>query len=131
MPEEMKLKSCPFCGGNDVISHKGSRQRMCMKCGAEGPEAKSRNDSDGLWNRRTPEPGTSIIHWNRYDGTTETLPGAVRRCLVVHPASSRVNVLFISPIDRATWVNTEDSVFKKKIQIGDQWAYLPTPEGMP
>ena len=109
-----------------------------MGCGAEGPEAKSRQGADALWNRRTPEPGTSVIRWTRYDGTPETLPNDNPNM----PISG--DVLFIRqdkgftkiPLSGELYFNDEgnpcwkDGMTYWELEKGDLWAYIPTPEGM-
>ena len=118
--KEIPLIQCPFCGSNDIVSQRGNQQRMCMGCGAEGPEAKSRQGADALWNRRTPEPGTSVLRWTRYDGTPETLPESGREILC-YDGNGRYLGNYIRGEEMFLCVNI-DRVF---------WAYLPKPpEGM-
>ena len=129
--KEIPLIQCPFCGSNDIVSQRGNQQRMCMGCGAEGPEAKSRQGADALWNRRTPEPGTSVLHWTRYDGTKETLPDRASRVLL----STDRDKLYA---DEAFFMIFSDGSVAwqpgngKDIKpvVGDLWTHWPTPESM-
>ena len=52
-----KLERCPFCKATQVYLHIRSDPRYvqvrCGRCGAEGPEAMSVDESIGKWNRNT------------------------------------------------------------------------------
>jgi Lar family restriction alleviation protein len=121
MSEE--LKKCPFCGGEAAMRHleNVSFYVVCTKCNA-GIETYSDKDAAiAAWNRRAPEPGTSVIRWTRYDGTAETLPEECEPVLV--RIRGRVHVQ-----------KREEDVWERmgqEIRCGDLWAYLPEPpEGM-
>ena len=53
MTAERELKSCPFCGGRDIIvpAQRATFAR-CLTCEAEGPYAKTQTDGAATWNRR-------------------------------------------------------------------------------
>ncbi len=55
MSEEIKLKPCPFCGGNDVVAEETytSGYVRCRGCGAEGGFRYSHDEAVAAWNRRT------------------------------------------------------------------------------
>ncbi len=123
--KEIPLLQCPFCGSNDIVSRRGNQQRMCMGCGAEGPEAMSRQGADALWNRRAPEPGTSVIRWTRYDGTPETLPDAGKDCIVFRDGDryyAHFDFVKWKTQGRKSWIDNDQP------KVGDEWAYTPTPE---
>ncbi len=49
----MKLKSCPFCGGEDLgESSKKNPFVDCMECSATGPTGQNPEHGDTLWNIR-------------------------------------------------------------------------------
>jgi Lar family restriction alleviation protein len=51
MTEE--LKTCPFCGGTDIMSFDtGAHWVSCQTCGAEGPVVDDREDAVAKWNER-------------------------------------------------------------------------------
>lgn len=51
-----ELKPCPFCNKLDITTRKGARtQMMCIRCGAEGPDAATRAEAVALWNTRPVE----------------------------------------------------------------------------
>ena len=125
--KEIPLLQCPFCGSNDIVSRRGNQQRMCMGCGAEGPEAKSRQGADVLWNHRTPEPGTSVIRWTRCDGTPETLPNEDVYVFVRKGSGSFPAMRIYTNFKEFIWKMYDGWI---DIEIGDLWAYLPIPEGM-
>ena len=99
--DRLMLKRCPFCGGEAVLIENdgvdGYASIHCYECvistgGRYGrTKSKARKYAISVWNRRTPEPGTSVIRWQRYDGTPETLPDAGKDCIVFRrmPATSR------------------------------------------
>ena len=90
---EMVLKPCPFCGGEafstnvydfevrlnrntSAFSSPDLHRISCPRCRCasvtacgEGDAEYAKRYAEVLWNRRTPEPGTSVITWHRYDGT--------------------------------------------------------------
>ena len=48
-----KLKPCPFCGENlTAIARSYNVYRICVACGARGPEASTIEEANRLWNNR-------------------------------------------------------------------------------
>ena len=75
------------------------------------------------WNRRAPEPGTSVIRWTRYDGAPETLPKETELVLWDN------EVCLLSHSETGLFWHYRERY--KNVTIGDVWAYLPTPpDGM-
>ncbi len=70
------------------------------------------------WNRRTPEPGTSILRWTRYDGTPETLPEEGKEIIV------KGEKFLPFCLWEGHWIDCTDS-FARDFNVGDEWAYLP------
>ncbi len=62
------------------------------------------------------DPTVSIIRWTRYDGTKETLPAS---------RMQKGRILYFEDGDKRADVGFPPDFFFK---IGDEWAYLPTPE---
>jgi len=63
----VKLKPCPFCGGEAVEYQEFRFSVVCTVCGAFGPDhdgltpdIKMENCTDA-WNRRTPEGGEVVF----------------------------------------------------------------------
>lgn len=74
------------------------------------------------------EPGTSVIHWTRYDGSPETLPLWNTQLLLVGIDSVCIGY-YSRKADSQSWVSDEGDL--QDVEIGDLWAYLPSPpEGM-
>lgn len=74
-------------------------------------------------NLHTPEPGTGVVRWVRFDGTPETLPW------------KHMNVIMVREKDTALvhlnafgnkWFSTSAGVFVD-VEIGDVWSYCPEP----
>lgn len=116
-----ELKPCPFCGCEaKTFMFLDETMVMCSSCGVSGV-----GKTIEAWNKRIPEPNTSVIRWTRYDGKEETLP---EKCtdVIVNDISG-----FKYPAYRFF-----DSMYWKcfhccrNISIGDMWAYIPTREGM-
>ena len=130
MFEEVTLKPCPFCGKRAKMRRDNYEVRYRATCEdydcfAGGIWYYKELDAIDAWNRRTPEPGTSVVRWVRYDGTTETLPEIVDRCshyVLLNDGIDRLGVW----MKRIIWVQAD-----RQPSIGDVWAYLPEPpEGM-
>lgn len=137
---EMVLKPCPFCGGEAYLDDSTDNSNllpfgtflgsgptvriMCLdhKCIGHEPHmlfVSDKTEAIAAWNRRTPEPGTSVVRWVRYDGTPETMPDEDRAVMV-----SSWDGFGISVVDNP--VEAEEIIC-----TGDLWAYLPEPpEGM-
>lgn len=129
------LKLCPFCAGNAAIGGDDARYRVhCVICYAA---AWGRDEAEAVtaWNRRTPDhsgeatnppdPMTSVVTWTRYDGRKETLPPILKRVLVKDARHAmRFAVLNIWLVDDLVW---DDVRGLEYAQIGDLWAYMPTP----
>lgn len=140
--EEVELKPCPHCGSE--AKSKGMNCRVgfrviCRRCGANIRKLDPRKDVVAAWNRRTPEPGASVVRWIRYDGTPRTLPDEAELVLVYRLLTNnlryRYTMCFIASYmfarnKGAVWlVNDKFSLIEccglEKIHIGDIWAYLP------
>jgi len=49
----MKLKKCPFCGGEaEIINTMGEYWCMCDQCGANSKMTASKKETKRLWNKR-------------------------------------------------------------------------------
>ncbi|MCD8349588.1 MAG: hypothetical protein LUC93_03155 [Planctomycetaceae bacterium] len=72
----------------------------------------SRDDAIEAWNRRTPEPGTSVVRWVRYDGTEKSKPPSSTRVLVYEPNN---------------WIHIERFKSTNHPQLGAFWSVLPEP----
>lgn len=55
------LKSCPFCGADDVLLYKGAGRggvrRVLCDCGCCGALAYSEKEAVAAWNRRVEDEG--------------------------------------------------------------------------
>lgn len=62
MTDEIKLKSCPFCGSNDVTMYEvyPSSYARCRVCGAEGGLRDSHDEAAAAWNSRTDAKGLVV-----------------------------------------------------------------------
>ncbi len=132
---KMLMKPCPSCGNNNKsimiygYNHAGLGRTnhwfKCGKCGFTTRDQDSKELAAIAWNRLTPEPATSVIRWNRYNGNPKTLPEEVALVL-----------LYRGPFRYLTFGAWREGSFiwdaptKKNVEIGDLWAYLPTPEGL-
>lgn len=136
-----ELKPCPFCGGEAIeveYEADNSRHIRCGVCHSETTAMHISRPEEAVttWNRRTPEPGTSVIRWTRYDGTQETLPKAGKIVFIIPIGMSMLPVTTI--YNGAEWeINMTTPHDKKPCYMtkmpakGDIWAYLPNPpEGM-
>ena len=45
-----KIKACPYCGGDGIVSYFYLSYVRCTSCGAFGPEADTKDDAILLWN---------------------------------------------------------------------------------
>ena len=128
MPGEVKLKLCPFCRGEGSIYGIGADGHTvkCRECLASiGCYHHSPKEAVAAWNRRAPEPGTSVVRWVRYDGRPETLPEIIgsRSRAVVFMGKQDMLVVWMKKIQ---WFSAD-----REPKVGDLWAYLPEPpEGM-
>ena len=52
MSKPIKLKSCPFCGGERVEYEPTRDSVYCLDCEALGPAYSSKDDAIAAWNRR-------------------------------------------------------------------------------
>lgn len=54
---ELKLKPCPFCGGEPTLTDcdDGKAWVQCYECFTEGPLYASTDESIAAWNRRSGE----------------------------------------------------------------------------
>lgn len=161
MSEEIKLLPCPFCkepvglqlcdsAGNfrepeyeeEPWSGLGFQLIHKVKDG-ECPIATHEGESLGsfiydtketaiaAWNRRTPEPGTSVVRWVRYDGTSETLPEKGKIILVKFPDCNDPQAAYVAT-DYCIEVFGADgnrgkvlSMRDGKTRLGYMWASLP------
>jgi hypothetical protein len=130
MPEEMKLNPCPFCGReakHETSDNSGyiAFRIVCTEsyCAASETTWYGRKDDaikkwNSRWNRRTPEPGTSVIRWTRYDGDPDNIPD---KMVLFYPHDGRIMCRSIE------YINPNDVFWES----GDIWACLPEPpEGM-
>ena len=81
--------------------------------------SRARGETEDItWNRRTPEPMTSVIRWVRYDGS-DSAAAALHgedRTIVIYSRDGYG--LFV----------VDDAVKAEEIiNVGDLWAYLPEP----
>jgi len=58
-PATSEIKPCPYCGAHEdswtdvgQSSYTDKWQTVCLRCGARGPWADSRDEAIELWNRR-------------------------------------------------------------------------------
>lgn len=68
MTDEIKLKSCPFCGSNDVTVNDAYMHSYarCRVCGAEGGLRDSYDEAAAAWNSRTDAKGL-VVRFNVSD----------------------------------------------------------------
>ena len=109
---------CPFCGEPLQILA-GPSHSTCNNCGACGPY-EGHNPCHSGWNRRTPEPGTSVVRWVRYDGRPETLPKEGKPVRLARGECEIVSLF------EGYWVDTSDT-YAGDPAIGILWFYLPEP----
>ncbi len=83
--------------------------KYCPLCGYEIPN----------------EPNESVLRWTRYDGTMETLPEEDKAISVEGIPAYRLENCFMFAVNLSVggW-----QFVGRKIEIGDMWVYLPTPE---
>ncbi len=142
MSEE--LKPCPFCGGNNVSVYTNEHENRKLKFTAhvscydchigsgsgfhETPKMATDEAYNG-WNLRTPEKGTSVIRWTRYDGIVYTLPNEGKDVIVYLP---RYGISKSTIRTGGVWgiLHGKPDYVLYPVAIGDMWAYLPTPEGV-
>ncbi len=84
----------------------------CPLCGYEIPE----------------ESNTSVLHWTRYDGTMETLPGREQGVLIVKECNDWESQEASISVDYKDWENRLAKCSLYTVEIGDMWAYLPNME---
>lgn len=131
------LRPCPFCGDEAIcIGARVFHDIKCPGCGTLSGTKEYKAEAIAAWNRRTPEPMTSVIHWVRYDSTPETLPEnlagnryqrvlLVREKYVVLAAFTRLRSHAEIP---GIWNITDNGWKGERVpnaKIGDVWAYLP------
>lgn len=127
MSEE--LMPCPLCGGMAAVCATGYRKYIgCLECGCKGPDQISAFEAIAAWNRRTPEPGTSVVRWVRYDGEVNTLPDRGKWILVFQKGDIAPipGELAENPLNYYRYFQRCDEQ-DTDIEVGDLWAYLPTP----
>lgn len=117
-PNETVLKLCPFCGGEGrLVECIDAIMVQCCDCLASSC-ADDKESAISAWNRRAPEPGTSVVRWVRYDGTPETLPDHYEWILFTKVNKRK----FVPEVCKSEFAD---------LNMGDIWAYLPEPpEGM-
>lgn len=146
MSEEMILKVCPFCGGEASIAAMSLDSHLefwvlCAEgCGFYTPHYITEAEAVAAWNRRTPEPGTSVVRWVRYDKTNDdTLPEPGKEVLVLNRYDGQtmtIASLGVTQRDDPTYGDElgfldAERQFVSELRDGDLWAYLPEPpEGM-
>ncbi len=61
MNSEIKLKNCPFCGGEAYLGESWEQTKIvqCSVCGCGTRHFLNKLDAVETWNKRTPAPGTS------------------------------------------------------------------------
>lgn len=88
--------------------------------------------------RHMRDPGTSIAHWTRYDGTTETLPKPLHEaggefagclCVIKRKAAKCIDIAMRNDCgdEGQFWDYGESGEDSDEIAVGDLWAYLPEP----
>lgn len=130
---------CPFCGGqfrniisrfydspDDVPEYLAAE---CIGCGAVSPYAAT---EEKVWEEcvhRTPEPGTSVVRWVKYDGTPETLPERNHCQVLFFRKGETQGMYFYHKFgEHIELLSYGEQIIPKK---GDLWAYFPEPpEGM-
>lgn len=130
---EMVLKPCPFCGGEAKLGYSTAGEGWwgvhCIQCRVTSYAHHDKNIAINLWNRRTPEPGTSVVRWIKCEEAKQILPPEEHYCLLRLQNMTTVGDL----LNNRWWV--WDSKGQRSIDLpvayGDMWAYLPEPpEGM-
>lgn len=120
-----ELLPCAHCGKKGSTMRHSPFQRRCLLCGAEGPEARTPEEADCLWNRRTPEPGTSVARWVTIDmDDPTTYPAMCTHVLVAVDGGAEYMFYSVRP-DRREWINEFGERFM--VDSGDRWACLPMP----
>lgn len=73
---EMKLKPCPFCGGNAILNSLGfSHSVYCKDCGANMHGVMDdEKDIVEVWNTRTHETQTTV---NQYGSNSTYISGRI------------------------------------------------------
>lgn len=136
MSEGVKLKPCPFCGGEAYFEqrHMHGANVYYVGCANECPfmpNVKFFSDEQNAiatWNSRTPAPMTCVVTWVRYDGTEETLPEAGVAILLIRGGLLMRQSYSFNPIASEPLAIFGDIVSGlDAFCIGDLWAYLPAP----
>ncbi|MCD8139307.1 MAG: Lar family restriction alleviation protein [Planctomycetaceae bacterium] len=118
MSEE--LKSCPFCGGKAGIEAYsfGQYSVQCHACREETGRYSGMEVAIAAWNRRTPEPGTSVVRWVENDGTYETLSERYRKIIAYNERGHLID----------TYIRGEEPSLPRIIKF---WGYFPElPKGL-
>lgn len=92
-------------------------------------EGETEAEAVAAWNRRTPDPGTSVVRWVKYDGTPETLPER-NHCQVLffRKGETQGTYFYHKFGEHIELLSYGEQIIPKK---GDLWAYFPEPpEGM-
>lgn len=76
-------------------------------------------------NRRTPEPGTSVVRWVRYNGDLESLPEPGKRAWLCGSRGIYPRVIIGYDAEAEYWYLCPDGIIN--MVEGDRWAYLPEP----
>lgn len=70
----------------------------------------------------------AAVQWVTHDGTPETRPGIGMTVLLDAGEDGTIVVYYRShPVEGRTWCHYELGAGDFEVEVGDRWAYLPTP----
>ena len=131
-----RLLRCPFCGGEAKIGYApdgftggGIYTVRCMTKKCTGRRTKLFSEKDvaiAAWNRRTPEPMTSVIEWVTFSRDDVSTYPSMGTHVLFEGDGEVIQVFYSSKPTGREWITDEGE--RIPLEDGDVWARFPMPQ---